>query len=104
MKMNTENAIKSAVGFFVIIVVGALASAILGGAFAALIAAISPEFVAGLFGSEAQESVVRYSTAVGMIWGLFIGAAASGFACVLAAVIKILRIRFDYKKEQRADK
>ncbi len=106
--MNTENAIKSAVGFFVIIVVGALASAVLGGAFAALIATISPEFISSLFGSEAKESVVRYSFAVGMIWGLFIGAAASGFACGLATVIKIIRIRFDCKDranryEQRSE-
>lgn len=101
--MNTENAIKSAVGFFVIIVVGSLASAILGGAFAALIAVISPEFVSGLFGSQAEQSVIRYSFAVGMIWGIFIGAAVSGFACFLAAVIKILKIRFEYKKEREAN-
>ncbi len=101
--MNTENAVKSAIGFFVIIVVGALASAILGGAFAALIATISPEFVSSLFGSEAEQSIVRYSFAVGMIWGLFIGAAVSGFACFLAAVIKILRIKFEYKKDQNAN-
>jgi len=37
-----------------------------------------------------------------MIWGVFIGAAVSGFACFLAAVIKILRIRFEHKKEQAA--
>jgi uncharacterized membrane protein YdjX (TVP38/TMEM64 family) len=38
---------------------------------------------------------------IGMIWGLFIGVAVSGFACFLAAIIKILRIRFE-KKEQAA--
>ena len=101
--MNTENAVKSAIGFFMTIVVGALASAVLGGAFAALIATISPEFVSSLFGSEAEQGIVRYSFAVGMIWGLFIGAAASGFACGLAAIIKILRVRFEYKKEQNAN-
>lgn len=101
--MNTENAIKSAIGFFVIIVVGALASAILGGVFAVLIATISPEFVSSLFGSEAEQSTLRYSFAVGMIWGLFIGAAVSGFACFLAAVVKILRIKFEYKKDQNAN-
>ena len=99
--MNIENAIKSAVGFFLIIVVGALASSVLGGAFAVLIAAISPEFVADLFGIQARDSVVRYSFAVGMIWGIFAGAAASGLACIIAAVIKILGIKFDYKKEQK---
>jgi hypothetical protein len=34
-----------------------------------------------------------------MIWGVFIGAAASGFACFLAAVIKVLRIRFESRKQ-----
>jgi len=100
--MNTENAIRGAIWFFVIIVVGALLSAALGGAFGALIAAVSPEFVEGLFGREAGESIVRYSFAVGMIWGLFIGAAVSGFACFLAAIIKILRIRFEFKKGREA--
>ena len=98
--MNSDNAIKSAVGFFIIVVIGALASAILGGAFAALIATISPEFVSSLFGSEAEQNIVRYSFAVGMIWGLFIGAAVSGFACFLAAVIKIVKVKFEYKKKK----
>jgi MFS family permease len=102
--MNTENALKGAIWFFVIIVLGAILSAVLGGVFGALVAAISPEFVQGLFGREAGEPVVRYSFAVGMIWGLFIGAAVSGFACFLAVVIKILRIRFEFKKDQEANK
>ncbi len=101
--MNADSAIKSAVGFLVIILLGSLASAILGGAFAAVVAIISPEFVSGLFGSEAEESIIRYSLAVGMIWGLFIGAAVSGFACFLAAVIKILKIRFEYRNEREAN-
>ncbi len=102
--MNTENAIKGAIWFFIIIVVGALLSAVLGGAFGATVALISPEFVQGLFGREAGQSVVRYSFAVGMIWGIFIGAAVSGFACFLAAIIKILRIRFEFKKDKEANK
>jgi hypothetical protein len=102
--MNTDNAIKGSIWFFVIIVVGSLLSAFLGGAFGALVAAISPEFVKSLFGADAGESVVRYSFAVGMIWGVFIGAAVAGFACLLAAVIKILRIRFEFKKDQEANK
>lgn len=102
--MNTENAIKGAIWFLVIIVLGSLLSAILGGAFGALVAAISPEFVKSLFDADAGDSMVRYSFAVGMIWGLFIGAAVAGFACFLAAVIKILRIRFEFKKEQEANK
>ena len=100
--MNTENAVKSAVGFFVVMLVGALLSAFVGGAFGALVATISPEFVAGLFYREAEAGVARYAFAVGMIWGVFIGAAVSGFACFLAAIIKILRIRFEHKRERSA--
>jgi len=102
--MNTDNAIKGAIAFFVIIVVGSLISAVLGGAFGALVAVISPEFAKSLFGADAGGAVTRYSFAVGMIWGVFIGATVSGFACFLAAVIKILRIRFEFKKEQEANK
>ena len=101
--MKTESEIRSAIGFFVIIVTGSLISTVLGGGFAALVAAISPEFVSSLFGDEATRGIVRYSFVVGMIWGLFIGAVVSGFACFLAAIIKILRIRFEYKKEQETN-
>jgi len=98
--MNTENAVKTAGGFFVIILIGALLAAVAGGAFGALVATISPEFVTGLFNKTAESGIVRYAVAVGMIWGVFIGAAVSGFACFLAAVIKMLRIRFEYQKER----
>jgi hypothetical protein len=101
--MNTEDAVKTAIGFFVIILVGALLSSLVGGAFGALVANISPEFVRGLFSRTAETGIVRYAFAVGMIWGVFIGAAVSGFACFLAAVIKILRIRFEYRKSQEAN-
>jgi uncharacterized membrane protein YdjX (TVP38/TMEM64 family) len=100
--MHTENAIKGAIWFFVIIVIGSLLSAFLGGAFGAMLAAISPEFVKSLFGADVGESAIRYSLAVGMIWGLFIGASVSGFACFLAAVIKMLRIKFEYKTDPNA--
>ena len=101
--MNTENAIKGAVGFFIIILVGSLLSALLGGSFGAIVAAISPEFASSLFETEAGQSLGRFAFAVGMIWGLFIGAAVSGFACFLAAIIKILRIRFEYNKAKQAN-
>ena len=64
-----------------------------------MVATVSPEFVAGLFGHKAEAGIVRYAFAVGMVWGVFIGATVSGFACFLAAIIKILRIRFDHKSE-----
>jgi hypothetical protein len=31
---------------------------------------------------------------------VFIGAAASGFACLLAAAVKIMRIRLEYRKDR----
>lgn len=98
--MNTENAVKTAMGFFFAILGGTLLSALVGGAFGALVATLSPEFVTGLFDKKAEAGIVRYAGAVGMIWGVFIGAAVSGFACFLAAVIKVLRIRFEHRKEQ----
>ena len=101
--MTIENAVRTAVGFFVVILVGALLSALAGGAFGALVATVSPEFVSSLFSQKAEAVIVRYAFAVGMIWGVFIGAAVSGFACFLAAVIKILRIRFEHRKEEAAN-
>ena len=102
--MNTENAIKSAVGFFIIILLGALLSAIVGGLFGSVVALVSPEFVSGLVSAEAGTSIGRYAFAVGMMWGLFMGAGVSGFACLLAAVIKILRIRLEYQSQRQANK
>jgi Na+(H+)/acetate symporter ActP len=98
--MSTENAIKTVIGFFVAILIGTILAALVGGAFGALVATISPEFVNGLFNLKEEAGAVRYACAVGMIWGVFIGAAASGFACFLAAVIKVLRIRFESRKQQ----
>ena len=94
-----ENSCKTAVGFFFVVLAGALLSAIVGGTFGAAVAVVSPEFVSGLF-NRSEPGVVRYAFAVGMIWGVFIAAAVSGFACFLAALIKILRIRFDNKRQQ----
>lgn len=97
--MKPDEAIKIAVVYFAIILVGSLLAAVVGGGFGALVAKISPELVDGLFSPDADASIVRYSLAVGMIWGLFIGGGASGFACLLSAIIKILRIRLEYKKK-----
>jgi hypothetical protein len=100
--MKTENAIKTAIGFFVIIMLGSLIASFVGGSFAAVIAIISPDLISGMFSKASDHSVVRYSFAIGAIWGVFIGAAASGFACFLAAVIKILRIRFEYSRRGKS--
>lgn len=91
--MYSENPIKTAAAFFMVILGGGLLSALLGGLFAALIALISPEFVSSLFSVSVHGRITRYALGVGMIWGLLIGAAAAGFSCMLAAVIKVLQIR-----------
>lgn len=96
--MNLANTTRTAAGFFAIILAGSLLSALVGGGFGALVAAISPEFVAGLFSHRAEQGIVRYAFAVGMIWGVFIGAVASSFACFLATVIKIINIRLESRK------
>lgn len=95
--MSSESVTKTAIGFFLIILVGTLLAAILGGAFGALVAGISPEFVQKLFELEADSAWMRYAWVVGMLWGLFIGIGVTMFACFVAAIIKILRIRFEHK-------
>lgn len=100
--MNTEHPVRAAIGFFLIILGGALLSALIGGLFGALIAKLSPEFVDGLFSPKDGANLTRYSAVVGAIWGLFIGAAVSGFACFLAAVIRIIRLRIEHRSPPRA--
>jgi len=98
--MNPENTTRTAIAFFLIIFIGSIASSIGGGVFGAVIAMISPELIGNLFAPEAKAHLTSYSFAVGMIWGLFIGAAASSFACGLAAILKIIKIRLDYKNQK----
>ena len=81
--------------YFFSIVGGALAASILGGAFACVVALISPEFVSTLFSRQASaagESLVRYAAAVGMIWGLFLGTAVMAFSILLVTIIHAARI------------
>src|SRR5437868_3378709 len=78
--------------YFVSIVVGALASSAIGGAFACAVALISPEFVGSLFGREVSGSLVRYAAGVGMIWGIFLGTAAMGFSLLLVTLINVARV------------
>lgn len=93
--MKSENTIKTAIGLFLIIVLGSLLSAVLGGLFGILIATVSPEFTKSIFNSDAETALLRYSFSVGMLWGLFGGAAVSGFSCFLAAIIKILKVHLE---------
>ena len=75
-------AVGVAAGFFIVVLAGSPVSVPVGGAFGALVAAISPEVVAGRFRRQTAQGVVRYARAVGMFWTLFLGAAACGVACI----------------------
>jgi predicted lysophospholipase L1 biosynthesis ABC-type transport system permease subunit len=85
--------------YFFYVVGAALLSAIIGGVFAAVVALISPEFVKGLFTPQAGASLPRYAAAVGMIWGVFIGAGVMGFCLGLVTLVQIARV-FAKKKGQ----
>lgn len=78
--------------YFGYVLAAALASSALGAGFAALVAVISPEFVRGLFAPAAEASLPRYAAAVGMIWGLFIGAGVMGFCLGLVTLLQVARI------------
>jgi hypothetical protein len=94
---------KGAVGYFLLVLLGSLLSAFLGGGFGTLVATVSPEFVKSLFSLKAEDgSVVRYAFAMGMIWGLFIGVGVSCFACLLTAIVKIIRLRIEHKRVEQA--
>ena len=54
--MKTESVIKSAVGFFLVILLGSLVSAALGGAFTATAAVISPECASVFFGKSVKSA------------------------------------------------
>ena len=89
---------KMALGAFLLILFGSLAAAVIGGGFAAIIALVSPEFVKNLFFLEDDhDGVVGYAFSVGMIWGLFLGIGVSCFACLLTAVVKIIRLRVEHR-------
>ena len=78
--------------YFAYIVGGALVSSAIGGIFAALVAVVSPEFVASLFVRQAGASLVRYAAAVGMIWGVFLGTAVMAFSLLLVTLVHIARL------------
>lgn len=73
------------VKYFLLVLAAAIASAALGGLFAALVAVVSPEFVKELFISQARD-LVRYSAAMGMICGLMLGTSVMAF-CILVSAI-----------------
>jgi hypothetical protein len=78
--------------YFFYIVAGALVSSLLGGLFASLVSFISPEFVKGLFSPPEGTALPRNAAAVGMIWGVFLGAAVMGFSLFLVTAIQVARL------------
>lgn len=93
--------VKTAIQLFGVVLGGALISAILGGLFAMLVAVVSPDFVTDLFDVKEGASASRYAFSVGMIWGLFIGAAVGGFACGLSVLLGLIKLRIDFKRTDR---
>jgi hypothetical protein len=92
--------VRSAAGYFVLILLGSLLASALGGGFGALIATVSPRFVSGLFSLKPEDgSVARYAFSVGMIWGLFIGVVVSCFTCGLTTILKIIRLRIEHRSK-----
>src|SRR5438094_9544816 len=93
--------------YFLYIVVAALGSAVLGGAFACFVALVSPEFVRSLFATPRDADPVRYAAAVGMIWGIFLGSAAMGFCLFLTTAQYVaglfLALRGKADMEERTD-
>lgn len=87
--------------YFISMVAGALASSALGGVFACVVAWISPDFVASLFGRTMDGSLVRYAAGVGMIWGLFLGTAVMAFSLLLVTLIQIARVIRRKSDEQK---
>jgi hypothetical protein len=89
------------VRYFLYILAAAMGSALLGGAFACLIALVSPEFVQGLFTPVSEAGLVRYAAAVGMVWGLFLGSGVMAFCLFLTTVQQVAGL---FKKESQANK
>ena len=88
--------------YFIYIVFGALASSVIGGIFACVIAFISPDFVKGLFSPSAGADLPRYAAAVGMIWGVFLGTAAMGFSLLLVTAVQVAKL-LKKKSDEKPD-
>jgi hypothetical protein len=85
--------------YFLYVLAAALLSALVGGLFATGVALISPAFVKGLFSPPDGTSLPRYAAAVGMIWGIFIGAGVMGFCLGLVTLVQIAKV-FTKKKTE----
>jgi hypothetical protein len=88
------------VRFFVAILIAGLSSAALGALFGGVVAMLSPEFVQDLFSHHQAAGLTRYAAAVGMVWGLAIGVAVSGFSLLIFAIISFANA---IKRDKAAD-
>jgi hypothetical protein len=88
--------------YFFYVLGAALLSAAIGGVFASAVALISPEFVKGLFSPPSGSSLPRYAAAVGMIWGVFIGAGVMAFCLGLVTLVQVAKV-FSKKKDDTAN-
>jgi hypothetical protein len=88
--------------YFFYIVAGALASSVIGGLFAAIVACISPDFVKGLFSPAAEANLPRYAAAVGMIWGIFLGTAVMAFSLLLVTAVQVTKL-IKKKSDEKSD-
>ncbi|MEM7792624.1 MAG: hypothetical protein AAF546_14560 [Verrucomicrobiota bacterium] len=96
---------KTAIHFFLIILCGSIGASLIGGGFAAIIGSLAPDFVSDLFGGYKEELPypIRYATAVGMIWGVFIGAAVAGFSCALSVALRLIKLRINFKNSNSSN-
>lgn len=78
--------------YFLSVLGAAILAALVGGAFAALLAVLSPEFVKGLFSPAEGTSIPRYAAAVGAIWGVFLGTGVMGFCLGLVTLVQVARV------------
>lgn len=87
---------------FLLILLAALGSSILGALFAALVAFVSPEFVRTLFSPPVTGSLTRYAAGLGMVWGLFLGTAVMGFSLLIGSLGKLTRA-LDARRDSSRD-
>ena len=76
---------------FLLILLAALGSSVLGALFATLVALVSPEFVRTLFSPAVTGSLARYAAGLGMVWGLFLGTAVMAFSLLIGSLGKLSR-------------
>ena len=80
------NGIPPVLREFLLIAAAGLASAALGGGFGYVVGVVAPEFINVLTHPHRVDKTGPVGAAMGMISGLFIGAAVMGFVLLVAAI------------------